>query len=135
MCLSVAIARPENVLGTGEHEGFQWSIVHNGIGNRCGYVRIPISHPWHGKGYHDVPAQCHGRLTFAEEGVPCDAKGDDDAWWIGFHCAHGGDSADLELCRESAYTPLVGYGEVRTQEYVESECRSICEQAKEAEVK
>ncbi|MFN9907214.1 MAG: hypothetical protein ACK56F_14025 [bacterium] len=41
MCLPIAIKRPDYVLATGEHLGYEWNIVHNGIGYRCGYVRFP----------------------------------------------------------------------------------------------
>jgi len=135
MCLSIAIKRPDYVLATGEHLGYEWNITHNGMGYRCGYVRVPIGHPWHGKGYDEVDVDCHGDLTFAAADEPCDKAGEDNAWWVGFDCGHAGDAPDPELPGASrSLIPAVLalgrlYGEVRSQEYVEDQCRSICEQA------
>lgn len=148
MCLPVAVARPNDVLATGSHLGFEWSIVHNTMGYRCGYVKVERGHPWFGKGYDDIEAEVHGGLTFAEADKPCDKGGPDDGWWVGFDCAHGGDAPDPQLnqrgrrdevgslCRLMS-DMFHGYGEaggpiVRTQEYVEAECRSLCEQAAKA---
>jgi hypothetical protein len=64
MCLSIAIDRPDDVLAEGEHDGFKWTVVHNGTGYRCGYVRIPHGHPWHGQDYDDVPADVRGFLMY-----------------------------------------------------------------------
>lgn len=136
MCLSIAIARPADVLAKGEHAGFEWMVVHNGSGYRCGYVRVPAGHPWHGKGYDDVDADVHGGLTFAEADKPCDAPGPDSAYWFGFDCAHGGDAPDPALPSKRNTLPphlralLVFPGSVvRDQAYVEAQCRSLCEQA------
>jgi hypothetical protein len=143
MCLSIAIDRPENVLAKGEHLGFQWVIVHNDMGYRCGYVRVPLGHSWHGKDYNDLNVEVHGGLSFAEADVPCDAPGADTDWWLGFDCAHAFDAPDTELARSSSGSflsrgnnPLIeGYSpryEVRTQAYTENECRSPCQQASSA---
>lgn len=139
MCLSIAIHRPDDVLETGYHRGFEYVIVHNGRGYRCGYVRVPKGHPWHGADYNDLNVDCHGGVTFVEEDEPCGKGGADDAYWVGFDCAHSGDAADpkLPLNRYEGATSLdladlfnIGYrGTVRTQEYVREECKSICEQA------
>lgn len=58
--------------------------------HRCGYVRVPSGHAWHGKQYDDINANVHGGLTFAEI-EPCTHK-DGIGYWIGFDCAHLGDS-------------------------------------------
>lgn len=130
MCLSIKVRHPENVLSEGEHAGFQFATVHNGIGYRCGYVRVPKGHPWHGRDYDDLPANVHGGLTFAEPDVECDKPGEDDAWWIGFDCAHSGDAPDPALLTAAdAFKGLNHSESVRTQEYVEAQCRRLCEQA------
>jgi hypothetical protein len=132
MCLSIAINRPGDVLAKGEHAGFEWVVTNNGMGYRCGYVKVTPGHPWYGKGYDDVPAECHGGLTFADADVACDRGGSDDGWWLGFDCAHGYDLPDPALpgCRERL--PMFGAEAVRDQAYAEAECRSLCEQAKAA---
>jgi len=133
MCLSIAIKRSGDVLAKGECLGFEWMVIHNGSGYRCGYVRVPLGHPWHGKDYHDLIADVHGDITFAEADVPCDAPGLDTDWWLGFDCAHAGDAPDPSLPVHEgslSFAPWSRPGDVvRTQEYVEAECRSLCQQA------
>lgn len=50
----------------------------------CGYVKLPIGHPWWGEGFMDIEeCETHGGLTFAgpmEDG--------DGSWSIGFDLAH-----------------------------------------------
>ncbi len=130
MCLSIAVHSPERVLSQGTHEGFDWVVVHNGCGYRCGYIRVMSGHPWHGKDWEEVDANVHGGLTFAQADEPCDNQGEDDGWWLGFNCAHAGDVPDPDLPGERYTTGPIGV--VRSQEYVENECRSLCEQAMEA---
>lgn len=142
MCLSIAINRPDDVLANGEHLGFEWMIIHNRIGYRCGYVKVPPGHPWHGKYSSDLDADVHGGLTFAEADVPCDAGGQDNGHWLGFDCAHSCDMPDATLPMDGdgcAYHDTMNRifdlykgdysAGVRTQEYVEGECRKLCEQA------
>jgi hypothetical protein len=130
MCLSVAIANPKNVLGHGEHSGHEWMVVHNGMGFRCGYVKVLTGHPWYGADYSNINADAHGGLTFAEPDVACDNGGPDNGYWVGFDCAHCDDAADPLLIRPpNKECKVLSCGEIRTQEYVESECRSLCEQA------
>lgn len=141
MCLSIAIKRPNDILATGEHCGLKFHVIHNGNGYRCGYVRVPNGHPWHGKDYGEIDAEVHGGLTFGEADVPCGA-GEDSDHWFGFDCAHAWDDQDMALpgCHHASKFPLVpiyfhdgtqigGGSEVRDQEFVEAECRSLCEQA------
>ena len=131
MCLSIKVKRPNDVLAEGEHLGFEWAVVHNGNGYRCGYIRLPVGHPWHGADYDaDVldGVEVHGGLTFAEADKPCHKPGADDAWWLGFDCAHSRDRQDPSLPQQIAAFDFEG-AEVRSQEYVEEQCRSLCEQA------
>jgi hypothetical protein len=128
MCLSISIERPNDVLAKGEHLGFQWVVTHNGMGYRCGYVRVPSEHPWYGEG-DSLCVDVHGGITFSEADIPCDAPGPDNAWWLGFDCAHAGDAPDPCLQSNEALWGLYRHDTVRTQEYVEHECRSLCEQA------
>jgi hypothetical protein len=113
MCLSIAINRPDDVLSQACHLGFEWLVVNNDFGYHCGYVKILPGHPWHGKDYDDLlgDVQVHGGLTFAAADVPCDAAGADNGWWLGFDYMHAFDARDLPM------------------QYVEDECRSLCEQA------
>jgi hypothetical protein len=137
MCNPVTTHHPEFLLAKGVHEGFEWEITNNGIGYRCGYVRIPPGHPWHGRDYDSVepyPA-VHGGLTFAEADTDCGKGGEDNAWWLGFDCAHAGDAADPSLPgRDGKPLPSVVLHHfdddvIRTTDYVEAECRSLAGQA------
>lgn len=124
----------QQTLNKGEHLGFEWEVVQNGLGYRCGYVRVTPGHPWFGKGYDDINADVHGGLTFCGHGKACPTHGPEAEWWIGFDCAHAGDAQDPELTwakyGESVYQmPSYRGDKIRTQEYVEAECRSLCEQA------
>ncbi len=127
MCLSIAVNLPDHVLNRGEHDDYEWIVTHNGIGFRCGYVRVPKGHPWYGKYADTIGAEMHGGGTFAEADVPCANGGADDGWWIGFDCAHAHDAQDPAL--PAAVRINLPGQTVRTQEYVESQCRSLCEQA------
>ena len=131
MCLSIKVDHPNAVLAEGEHLGFEWAVTHNGNGFRCGYIRLPVGHPWHGAEYDaDVldGVEVHGGLTFAEADKPCHKPGTDDAWWLGFDCAHSFDGQDTSLPRQFVLCNFEG-SQVRSQEYVEEQCRSLCKQA------
>lgn len=129
MCLGIAIRNPQNVLARGEHQGFEWIVTNNGRGYRCGYVRIPVGHAWYKNS--DPDCEVHGGITFSAMDETCDKGGADDAWWIGFDCAHAWDKADPSLpgCRNDPWFDSDPTCAVRTQNYVEAQCRSLCEQA------
>ena len=138
MCNPVTTRHPEVLLAKGIEGGYEWEVVQNRMAYRCGYVRIPPGHPWHGKGYDDVRAadgdwpDVHGGLTFAEADTDCGKGGEDNAWWLGFDCAHLGDAADPDL---PGYDSRIGIGGfdsvVRTTEYVRAECLGLIRQAAE----
>ncbi len=133
MCNPVTTQNPDRLLEKGIHLGYEWEVTSNRMGYRCGYVRIPAGHPWHGKDYDSVDPHpdVHGGLTFAEPDTDCGKGGEDNAWWLGFDCAHGGDAPDPSL---PGYDPrthnLLGErGAVRSASYVAAECRGLAEQA------
>lgn len=92
-------------------------------------------------------AEVHGGITFAAHGKACPTHGEEAEWWVGFDCAHSGDAADpslpssrrlhndaLGIAREisDAMDGIGGSREwqtIRTTDYVEAQCRSLCEQA------
>ncbi len=127
MCNPITTEHPESLLEKGVHAGFEWEVTSNRIGYRCGYVRIPPGHPWHGKDYDDIDADVHGGLTFTHPDEHCGKGGEDDAWWIGFDCAHWNDAPDPDL---PGYNPeFANPGMIRTTAYVAAECRQLAEQA------
>lgn len=76
--------------------------VRNRTGAWCGYVGLPVGHPWRELNYDAIPANVHGGLTFGptpcsddKEGIchTVDDPAEDDVRWIGFDCLHFGDTA------------------------------------------
>ena len=127
MCLSPATRRPKDVLATGTHAGYEWAVMSNSLGFRCGYVKVPVGHPWYGQLCEDVPCTIHGGLTFADPDYPEGLGG----WWLGFSCDAGGDAPDPAL--GARRWPISRNGAVvRSQEYAEAECRKLCEQVRDA---
>src|SRR6476661_4167873 len=119
MCNPITTASPDVLLNKGIHAGFEYEVTRNRMGYRCGYVRIPAGHPWHGKGYDEIEPypEVHGGLTFAEPDADCggaricpgpphaghassdwtcplESRQADDAWWLGFDAAHVFDAPD-----------------------------------------
>jgi hypothetical protein len=134
MCNPITTKNPDILLTKGVHEGYEWEVTSNRMGYRCGYVRVPQGHSWHGKGYDDVRTaddgwpDVHGGLTFAEADTDCGKGGEDNAWWLGFDCAHGGDAPDPDL---PGYHPRMSFmgDAIRSTEYVAEECRKLADQA------
>jgi hypothetical protein len=107
-------------------------------GYRCGYVKVPESHEWHGKDICDLDVNCHCGLTYAEWYL----LGQEDGWWIGFDCAHACDGYDFEKAKEyyadnEAVINQIKYMEdvhymrdlpVRSLAYCETECMKIVNQ-------
>lgn len=121
-------AESGTLLVCAEYKGMIYLIKHNGIGYRCGYVIIPKDHVLYEKSYDDLydvetfefaefyPIEAHGGLTFSD--FIC------EEWALGFDCAHYGDAVDTELPVEHII-PCMSDGVVRTEEYVEGECRGM----------
>jgi hypothetical protein len=131
MCIALEHA-VTNTLASGTHQGLEWTIIHNRMGFRCGYVRIPAAHPWFEKPYEDIDADVHGGLTFAEHGKACETHGAKDEWWIGFDCAHYNDAPDVSLSAYAREELPWTDGIVRDNAYVQAECERLCDQAVEA---
>lgn len=68
--------------------GSLWcSLRRTPLGHWCGYIAVPVGHPWHGaKTSWDVPGDVHGGVTLAEA-----EEGGGDAWIIGWDAAHSSD--------------------------------------------
>ncbi len=124
-----------------EHAGFPCILHRNKLGAWCGYVGVPESHAWFGKGYDDVAADVHGGLTYAE---PCQGDICHDApekrHWLGFDTAHAQDAPPgmSALLRElGKKAPALGmqrawFGEPVTYKdlaYVREETERLAEQA------
>jgi|SRR5579864_3325511 len=103
MCLPV---KPYKVEREWSHAGLQCAVVQaRQCSNRCGYVRVPPTHPAHGKDYDAVDIDVHGGLTFSSL-EPCSTNEDGQGFWFGFDCAHFGDATiDPQITLENAPTP------------------------------
>lgn len=107
---------PDKLVWVDPATGLDCMIKRNNMGALCGYVGVPPSHPWHGRGYDECTMDCgeewcnhsagskisvHGGLTYADacmEGDPATSichvaqEGrEEDVWWFGFDCAHSMD--------------------------------------------
>jgi hypothetical protein len=141
MCLSLEMARPQDVLESGVLHGHEYRIISNGKGYLCGYVKVEAGHPWRGCRYDDIDVEVHGGVTFAEEDVPCEAEGPDTGYWVGFDCCHAGDAPDAKYVTNPKYGHDVSHyvrvmhfegGTAKDVPYVRAECECLALQAMEA---
>lgn len=119
-----------------EATGLPCLIVRGPHGALCGYAGVPAGHPFFGVSYHDVPAEVHGGLTFADHCRPgkgehgiCHAveEGEDDrVWWLGFDCAHAWDHTPGTCSRAPFLEEATG--EYRDWAYVEDQVRLLAAQ-------
>lgn len=73
--------------------GYMCALIRNEMGNWCGYVAVPESHPAYKKDYDDIDVSVHGGLTYADTHLPVKGENNggemfDPMWWLGFDCAH-----------------------------------------------
>lgn len=72
-------------------------MIRRGGGSLCAYVGVPVSHPWAGKHYDTIEVDCHGGLTFSDDG---DGKMWPAGWyWFGWDYAHLGDVTTYDSSR------------------------------------
>lgn len=76
----------------------------------------------------DLLFNVHGGLTFSDFYKEL-GKG----WWLGFDCGHAGDAKDITIMTEECKGwfkdyPLFSDDVVRTEEYVETECKRLIDQ-------
>lgn len=117
-----------------EAHGFPCLIRRTDMGILCGYVAVPPGHPWHGKGYDDVPAEVHGGLTYSEAcaGDVCHVPKPgtpDNVWWLGFDHGHYDDLMPATAARIPSMRQMSTY---KTVDYVKDGCESLARQAAEA---
>ncbi len=73
---------------------------YQGLFHWCGYVGVTNKHKFYLKGYDDVKPKgdyldVHGGLTFTgffDNGIKTNTKDVKKLWFIGFDCAHAGDT-------------------------------------------
>ena len=109
------------MLKQGKYLGYEWQIHLNDLGCKCGYIIIDKRHPWYGKHYTDLNLDIHGGITYS--------KPENNNWRLGFDCGHCFDLPDPGY--EQAYHKLLKEAGATNKsiEYVEEQCKSLCEQA------
>lgn len=147
---------PDKVQWPDEATGLPCLIVRGPVGAWCGYVGVPVGHPWHGKGYDDCGMYApkpdgyeedwypcvHGGLTYAAgcghgdnpaRGI-CHIPGPgepDDVWWLGFDCSHAGDLTCMNRPERMSIFTDIG-DEYRDIAYVRAQVQSLARQAQRA---
>lgn len=123
----------ERDVWTDKDTGYQICIQrHTSLKHLCGYVGLPVGHPWHGKNYDSVSmlnndyVEVHGGLTYADSHSPNAEP--DGLWWLGFDCAHAGDFCP-GMSRQYVSDDIY-----RDWSYVTHECESLARQAKQTAV-
>ena len=130
-----------------EYKGFPCVVLFMPMGYRCGYVGLLKGNKYCKKKYDDIPVDCHCGLTYSKPGLF--GQNDNDTWWIGFDCGHLCDGIDIESFEkyymnelkskavDTQRAAMLGVYQmyricneypVRTQEYVENECKKIIDQ-------
>ena len=138
------VNNPSLLLEEGVYKGYEFCIIHNGRGYRCGYFKVTPGHPYYGKDYSDLyeEVDVHGGLTFADKDYPC-GRDNDDGWWLGFDCAHSLDAVDTSLPGDhhrmfDLFPELINsnyskHATVKDNDYVRKNCFSGIESALRAE--
>lgn len=144
--------------GGGIYKNYEYVIILNGLGHRCGYVAIPPEHPFDkipkpdndycrdgDLDYSEMDIECHGGLTFASRnhGLKSELNITCNDAWIGFDCGHYDDGIDFDAMRKyygDEYTEklrstlyVLCDGTVKDFDYVANECKSIIDQLVEKE--
>ena len=123
----------------GIHLGYDFMCAAYPMGHKCGYVRIPASHPWYHARNHDAVSNVdvHGGITFNRLDVDTRIRSSyENSRWIGFDCNHWGDAPDPEVAAKYGKSVSIDdrtYGVVRSLEYVTQNCALVCEQVAQGE--
>ena len=133
---------PDLEVWTDEPTGYRCLIHRTSMGNLCGYVEVPDTHPWHGLDYSspsdgstpdpdswwanriDGQVDVHGGLTFAGDREQVVGSG----WWFGFDCAHASDLVPTMLRDGYHSRAALAYPDIA---YVRNECVLLARQLAE----
>jgi hypothetical protein len=114
------------------------AVRHPSMGNWCGYVGVPLSHPDYGRDFADMGPAVHGGVTFAgacqasddpSHGI-CHVREPEDpeVWWFGFDCAHWDDySPGLQARLPESLRMPPDLGVYRDLDFVRAECRDLAQ--------
>ena len=131
----------------GTHREFEYVVLSMDMGFRCGYVKIPKSHPFYNKDYSEKEIynlNVHGGIMFSSHTANHECLS--DGYWLGFDAFHATDMLDYdEMSKEGLRTnklfnqftkeldkifPLPNNytRKIRNTGFMESQCRNLCEQ-------
>lgn len=129
------------------YKGYPCVVLFMPMAFRTGYVGLPKTSKFYGKGFDDIPVDCHGGLTYGRNYLF--GQDDKDTWWIGFDCAHCYDGFDLEKANKyfgndketqrvlsimkDFHSMANAEHEFRTLDYVKKDCKHIVDQIIELE--
>lgn len=129
------------------YKGYPCVVLFQPLAFRTGYVALPKTSKFYGKGFDEIPICCHGGLTYGRNYLF--GQDDEETWWIGFDCAHYDDGYDVEQTKEyykndkeaseqlhrlrDLHEMTNEYYSFRTLDYVKSDCMSIVNQIIELE--
>ena len=127
---------PDEALWRDEATGFACAAFRVGwSGHWCGYVALPPEHPAHGlPDEYDYNVYVHGGATYAGDlahsaslrlAMLTTACGNSNPWWVGFDCAHSGDSSPLDI------TDGHRFGTYRTLAYVKQQCAKLASELRD----
>lgn len=114
-----------------EEHGLPCLMRRGPLGAWCGYVAVPLGHPYYGKEGRDLDV--HGGVTFMgtcqgdichtpKEGAP------DNVWWFGFDCAHAWDLVPWFVAQEQRDKwPALAVDELGQTIYVTSPFAELAE--------
>lgn len=141
-------SEPDKRQWVDENTGLPCMVRRGGQGAWCGYVGVSEGHPLFEKGHYDDynAIVVHGGVTFMDhcsnEDEPARAichivepGENDNVWWIGFDCNHGGDIApETEHLYKTLNLPCTPSFDVcatyKTIEYVTKETLGLAQQLK-----
>lgn len=130
----------------GEYKNYEYLVTFNTVGHRGGYVAVPRNHPHYKKQYDTLRhlLDVHGGVEFFSKskraevylGHPCPEK------WVGFSAGHIFDARDIECTKkyfpndplsrcpeiEDAWSRLKRKTVLRTNEFMENECKRLIDQ-------
>lgn len=127
-----------------EYKGYPCVILFMPMCHRCGYVGLPKTSKFYGKGYDEIDVDCNGGLTYARNYLS--GQEDKETWWIGFDCGHCWDLHDFKSAYkhfaedEEALKQIKAiediyinsacddYATIKTQEFVLAQCERIVDQ-------
>lgn len=104
---------PDFILWQDAHTSLYCAIIRSPVmGNLCGYVAVPETHPLYRKSEHAVHIDCEKPINYANASIAGNYENyqaiesplEDKLWWFGFDCMHASDltpATEKELLQDA----------------------------------